>query len=53
MTPEYTWEYNPNTKIGYLKLSEAQVATTVTAVEDKIFFDKDKDGNIIGIEILL
>ena len=53
MTPEYTWKYNPDTKVGYLKLSEAQVATTVTAVEDKIFLDKDKDGNIIGIEILI
>ncbi len=49
----YEWRYNTQEAIGYLKLSDKRVEETVVLVTQRVHMDKDKDGKIVGIEILL
>ena len=50
---KYEWRYDNINKTGYLKLSSGKVDSTIVAVDGHVMFDKDKRGNIIGVEILL
>jgi uncharacterized protein YuzE len=53
-TPEersWHWTYDATTKAGYLYLSDAPVAKT-TELRPNVFIDRDKDGNLVGVEIL-
>jgi len=49
----YEWRYDTETKAGYLKLSGEKVDTTIIVAEGRVMIDKDEEGNIIGVEILL
>jgi uncharacterized protein YuzE len=49
----YEWRYDNEAKAGYLRLNEGEVAKTVVLVDGKVMLDKDKDGNLLGIEILV
>ena len=48
----YIWQYYPRRKLGYLKLKDEKVNHTVVLVEGKLIADKNKKGEIIGIEYI-
>lgn len=50
---DYEWRYDPEAKAGYFKLSSNPVLHTTILVEGSVMLDKDKDGNVVGIEIVL
>lgn len=43
--------YDPEAKALYIQLEEGKVAKTIPAGNDR-YFDLDKDGKVIGMEIL-
>ncbi len=43
--------YDPDADAMYIKLKECEVATT-REIDENTIADYDKDGNVIGIEIL-
>lgn len=52
---EYQWIYWPLNKVGYLQLKKHDGKTPVTTlvlVEGKLFMDRNKKGEIIGIEFI-
>ena len=44
-------KYDPEADAMYITLKEAEVETT-KEIEQNLILDYDKDGNVIGIEIL-
>ena len=49
----YEWRYDTQTKAGYLKLKDGEVTNTLELVEGSVMLDRDAQGNLLGIEILL
>jgi len=49
----FSWTYEPPIKAGYLKLSEKKICNTLVLVENHVIVDRDVDGDVVGIEILL
>lgn len=52
---DYKFTYWPGNKVGYLQIKKhdgKSPLTTLVLVEGKLFMDRDKKGNIIGIEYL-
>ena len=49
----YKWTYYPTHKQGYLRLQEGKVDNTLELVDSRVLLDRDKDGNVLGVEILL
>lgn len=52
-TAEYEWIYYPQDKSGYLKLKEGVVENTLALVGGKVMLDRNRKGEILGVEILL
>ena len=50
---KYRWDYFPPEKVGYLRLSNLEIHRTLPLVEGEVMLDIGKNGEIIGIEILL
>lgn len=49
----YEWKYYPHDKSGYLTLKDGEVDNTLVLVEGHVMLDRNKKGEILGIEILL
>lgn len=54
--PEYSnyrWDYQPQERSGYLRLSNNPVHRTVPLVGEKVLLDLDENNEVVGVEILL
>lgn len=51
--PPFLWTYYPQEKSGYLKLKSGAINNTLSLVEGKVFLDRDKNLNVLGVEIIL
>lgn len=49
---KYRWIYYPKNKAGYLRLKDGEVYNTLPLVEGHLYLDKDKKGNILGVEFI-
>jgi len=36
----------------YVHLSDKKIVNTIEALKDKVYFDVDKRGNLVGVDIL-
>ena len=49
---KFEWRYDPLAKAGYLRLTDKKVDFTTELVEGHVMIDRDKDGDVIGVEII-
>ena len=48
----YKWTYYPHDKSGYLTLKNGKVDNTLPLVKGHLLLDRDKKGNILGVEFI-
>lgn len=50
---QWVWSYFPQHKLGYLSINQCDlVDSTTVLIEGKLLIDKDKNGDIVGVEYI-